>query len=230
MNTEETKLGRLVEDVFATLDTEIQCQEAENLIARCSDALLNDEDTILQYPQLQQHLALCPDCAEEYRAVIALARAEAENRLAQIPQIPPVPVEKESKIGSNIEAVLSSLFRGFSSKTATAVMRGEESIVEPVTIDFPEGNIEITLDAAPSLSYPDCRDLYCTITTEDDTLSQHIEGASIWLQTSEGRKVTAEKTLDELGDALFESLPTGVYDLRLFLARKEYRINRIEVP
>jgi hypothetical protein len=231
MAREEDKFKRLVEEIFATRDDEIQCREAEDLIARCSDALLADEEVRRQYPQLWHHLGLCPDCAEVFRGVMALARDEAEGHLPQPERRPPVPDEEESQMQQTPGETVSRLFAGFSSRMAAAVTRGETGIVEPVTITFPEDGVSVTLDVAPAVSDPQRRDLYCTVTTEGDRPAQSPEGAPVWLQTAEYKTVVVEKTLDDLGDALFEGIAPGTYGLRLCLAgNKEYRIAQIEIP
>ncbi len=228
--TEEKNIKQLVQDIFATRDGEIQCRKACILIARCSDALLSDNEAKRQHPQLWHHLGLCPDCAEEYRAVMALARAEATDRLSQTRPVPPVPDEKELRMWQKVETTISVLFSGFSSSMAAAVTRGEERIFEPVTVEFPEDGVTVTLDVAPASSNPQRRDLYCTVILEGNLWNEQLEGAPIWLQTSSHQVVIAERALDELGDALFDGLAPGTYDLRLFLAGREHRIHQIEVP
>jgi hypothetical protein len=224
--TEETTLRRLVGDIFATRDDEVQCREAANLIARCSDALLTDAEVRQRYPQLWHHFTLCSDCAREYLAVMALARNEAEDHLSQINPTPPVPAETEAPL-QETEGTHALLFVGFSPAAAAAVTRGEEQVVEPVTVTFPDDDVRITLDVAPAAVDPQHRDLYCTVATPEGYTP---EGASIWLQTSEQQTVVAEQTLDDLGDALFEAIAPGTYDLRLYLAGKEYRIAQIDIP
>lgn len=230
MTPEEARFKRLIEDIYATRDDEIQCTEAAHLIARSSDALLTDEEVRQRYPQLWHHLGLCPNCAEEYRAVMALARAEAEGRLPETEQIPPPPAEGESKMGYGAKDTIIRLFSGFSPLTAAALTRGEEPIAEPTTIEFPADDISITLDVAPASSHPQRRDLYCTVTAERESLTEELEGAPIWLQISTDQSVVAEKVLDTFGDALFENLVPAVYDLRLFFAERELRISHIEIP
>jgi hypothetical protein len=227
MGTEENRLQRLVEDVFATRDDEIQCREAADLIARCSDVPLTDAEVQRRYPQLWQHLGFCPDCAEDYRAVMALAREEAADRLPQTKPPPSVPAEAESPMQRETEETRVLLFPGFSLAITAAVTRGEEQVVEPVTVTFPDDDVRITLDVAPAAVDPQHRDLYCTVATPEGYTP---EGASIWLQTSEQQNVVAEQTLDDLGDALFEAIAPGTYDLRLYLAGKEYRIAQIDIP
>jgi hypothetical protein len=224
------KLRRLIKDIFATRNDEIQCREAEGLIARCADALLSEGKVKRRYPQLWHHLQFCPNCAEEYRAVIALARAEAEGHLPQTESIPPVPGAAELQMREQIASLISVIFPGFSPSLRIAVTRGDESIVEPVVIDFPEEAVKITIDITTSEGDLQRRDLYCTVTTQEDTMRAQLEGASLWLQTSRDRVVREEKTLDEFGDALFEGLKPDIYDLRLYLLGKEYRITHIEVP
>lgn len=230
MGTEENRLKRLIKDIFATRDDEIQCRDAAELIARCSDALLTDEEVQRRYPQLWHHFGLCPDCAEEYRAVMALAREEAEGRLPQSQPLPPIPAESEALIQPDTKDTRALLFSGFSPAITVALTRGEEQIVEPVTVTFPRDHVSITLDVAPAAYDPQRRDLYCTVTTESDGPAQSPEGAPIWLQVSEHQTVVAEQTLDDFGDALFEAIAPDTYDLRLYLAGKEYRIAQIDIP
>lgn len=81
MSNKQDPLTHLVEDVFATRDNEIQCDEAQILMARCADALLNEEASRQQYPALWHHFRFCPDCAEEYQMVMHLAQLEVDGQL-----------------------------------------------------------------------------------------------------------------------------------------------------
>jgi hypothetical protein len=161
---------------------------------------------------------------------MALARDEAEGRLPQIGQIPPVPNEAEIQMQNKVEEIVSVLFPGFSTAMAAGITRGKELAVEPKTITFPDGGVNVTVDIAPAASNPQRRDLYCTARTENDRPTQSLEGTPIWLQTSEEQNVVVEQTLDDFGDALFVGIAPGTYDLRLYLAGKEYRIAQIDIP
>jgi hypothetical protein len=81
MSGKKDALKHLVEDVFSTREDEIQCEEAEAMMARCAEAGLSDKDARDQYPALWHHFRFCPDCAEEYRLVMALAQMENTGQL-----------------------------------------------------------------------------------------------------------------------------------------------------
>jgi hypothetical protein len=227
MHEEQDSLARLVQDVFATRDDEIQCEEAGILIARCADALLSDDESRRQYPALWHHFRFCPDCAQEYRMVLDLAQLEAAGQLERPAHIPPLPDGGGPALWARAKDALTALFPGFPPTLVEAVTRGDAWGFEPVEVTLAQGELQIAFDVAPNERDADLRDLFCTVSAADP---ESLEGAPVWLQLGDEGPAVREKALDELGDVAFARLSPGRYALRLHLAGREYVVTGIVLP
>lgn len=71
-------LTRLLRQVGQTQAREIACDEAYRFMDRLAERVARGEDTACFMPQVQQHLDRCPDCREEFDALLrALAARPA---------------------------------------------------------------------------------------------------------------------------------------------------------
>ena len=67
-------LGKLA----LTREHEIACDDVHAVLAEFTEMSRRGEDVAHLMPHVQRHLALCPDCREEYEALMAALDAEAE--------------------------------------------------------------------------------------------------------------------------------------------------------
>ena len=63
-------LTRLLRQVGQTQAREIACDEAYRFMDRFAERVARGEDTARFMPQVQQHLDRCPDCREEFDALL----------------------------------------------------------------------------------------------------------------------------------------------------------------
>jgi hypothetical protein len=227
MNNEQNSPAHLVRDIFATRDDEIQCKEAGTLIVRCADALLSDEQARRQYPALWHHFRFCPDCAQEYRMVIELARLEAAGQLERPAHIPPLPDGGGPTVWKWATDALTALFPGFPLALVEDGARSKDWDFEPVEVTLAQGELQIALDTATNELNAGLCDLFCTVST---AAQETLEGAPVWLQLGDEGPAVREEALDELGDVSFARLQPGRYTLRLHLAGREYVVTGIVLP
>jgi hypothetical protein len=74
-----SKIERLLRLVARTADEELSCTECFELLPPYVDLEIAGEAPDTKLPLFTQHLAQCAVCREEYEAVRALARLEAEG-------------------------------------------------------------------------------------------------------------------------------------------------------
>lgn len=67
-------LGKLA----LTREHEIACDDVHAVLAEFTEMSRRGEAVAHFMPHVQRHLALCPDCREEYEALMAAMDAEAE--------------------------------------------------------------------------------------------------------------------------------------------------------
>ncbi len=63
-------LNRLLRQVAQTHAAEIACYEAYRLMDQCADRAIRGEDVDRLMPSMQQHFTMCPDCRQEYHALL----------------------------------------------------------------------------------------------------------------------------------------------------------------
>ena len=107
-------------------------------------------------------------------------------------------------------------------------LTADRETVQKLTDDFEK--LRITLDVATSERDPNLRDLFCTVSTDDERLQATFEGSPVWLQTGDREATVLERTLNELGDVPFSRLLPGRYALRLLLDKDEYVVTDIVLP
>lgn len=229
-------MHRLVEDIFNTRGDEIQCEEAQILIARCTQMLLATDESRCQYPALWHHFCFCSDCAEEYGLAMELARQEEEEeddaQLQRLARIPSAPDRDRSAIfGWAVNAAVTA-FPGFPPllTDAGAPVRGEASIAEPVDIILSESALHVTFDVVINEQDDGLRDLFCTISPTGQSPYAAMEGVPVWLLLGDEGPPVSEQALDELGDVVFSRLKPGLYALRLDLEGQAHIVTDIVLP
>jgi hypothetical protein len=83
--------------IYATADTEIECEQAQTLLAAYVEAELADADLEDRWSGVRDHLTHCPDCQDEYAALRLVAELEAQGAL-------PAPDELLAQLGSGVTA------------------------------------------------------------------------------------------------------------------------------
>lgn len=66
------RVNRLFKAVWATRDVEITCTDCFNLLDQFVDLQVAGTDPATNLSQVQQHLDVCPECFEEYQALLAV--------------------------------------------------------------------------------------------------------------------------------------------------------------
>lgn len=68
-------LVKLMRDVEHTQDVELSCDEVHRLIDQFAELTLRGQNAAQLMPLIQRHLDLCPDCREEFEALMRVLRA-----------------------------------------------------------------------------------------------------------------------------------------------------------
>ncbi|RMF33847.1 MAG: hypothetical protein D6759_06485 [Chloroflexi bacterium] len=74
MILEPTTLKRIVRSVLATRPDEIGCDECFEQLDRFVELKLAGKNAAEAMPLVQDHLDRCPDCREEFEALLAVLR------------------------------------------------------------------------------------------------------------------------------------------------------------
>ncbi len=75
MVLEPTTLKRIVRSVLATRPDEIGCDECFEQLDRFVELKLAGKNAAEAMPLVQDHLDRCPDCREEFEALLAVLRS-----------------------------------------------------------------------------------------------------------------------------------------------------------
>jgi len=73
-------MNTLLKKLTLTKAQEISCDDVHAVLAEFAERKQQGQDIAHLMPQVEHHLELCPDCREEYEAL--LLAIEAENKLA----------------------------------------------------------------------------------------------------------------------------------------------------
>jgi hypothetical protein len=75
-------MERLLRMVARTQSHEISCDEVYTVLDQFAEAARRGEDLEAFMPLVRQHLDMCPDCREEYEAILRMLEPIAGNRLS----------------------------------------------------------------------------------------------------------------------------------------------------
>jgi hypothetical protein len=216
----------LLQDVFATKDHEIHCDQTTILMARSIHEQLSEDEGRRQYPELWHHFHFCPNCAQEYQMLGELVRLEANQQLVHPWHIPLPPDEGKPARWGFPNNVIQTLFPGFSFALATdaRLVRQEREVVE---VSLAQSSVLIEFDVASHGDEAQLYDLFCYVSVTDEALCDYVDGALVWVQLGDDGPAIQEKALDELGEVTFARLPAGKYALRLQLAGQTYAVTGI---
>lgn len=69
------KLKNMVRGVARTQAIEYSCEDTYRLLDEFTEAVVQGKDVATLMPLVQQHLEMCPDCREEFEALLRVVRA-----------------------------------------------------------------------------------------------------------------------------------------------------------
>lgn len=72
-------IAPLMKGLQMTLEREIGCAEADSLMASFAEAVQGGASVASLESQFSHHLAMCPDCHEEFQALLRVLAAEADQ-------------------------------------------------------------------------------------------------------------------------------------------------------
>ena len=68
-------LKRLVAMIARTDTVEYDCDQVQRMLDVYADCVMRGEDASAMLPLVYKHLEMCPDCREEYEALMRILRA-----------------------------------------------------------------------------------------------------------------------------------------------------------
>ena len=74
----DPRMSDMLGMVAHTRERELTCDEVHALIDQFAEMRMRGEDPTHLMPLVQQHLDMCPDCREEYEALMEALRIEKE--------------------------------------------------------------------------------------------------------------------------------------------------------
>ncbi len=75
---QEKKFAMMLDMLVKTETHEITCNDVGDALAEFAELHQQGEDVKHLMPLIHQHLEMCPDCREEYEALMAAIEAEAQ--------------------------------------------------------------------------------------------------------------------------------------------------------
>jgi hypothetical protein len=75
MKVEPTRLKNMVRAILSTRPDEIGCEECFEQLDRFVELTLAGQDAAAAMPLVQEHLARCRDCRQEFEALLTALRA-----------------------------------------------------------------------------------------------------------------------------------------------------------
>ncbi len=68
-------LRKVARQIEMTQEVEYSCDDVLHLLDQFAEAVLRGEDVAQLLPLVQRHLDMCPDCREEFEALLRILRA-----------------------------------------------------------------------------------------------------------------------------------------------------------
>ncbi len=68
-------IGKVARQIEATRDVEYSCDDVYQLLDQFTEAVLRGADVTQLMPLVQRHLEMCPDCREEFEALLRILKA-----------------------------------------------------------------------------------------------------------------------------------------------------------
>ncbi|MBI3244680.1 MAG: zf-HC2 domain-containing protein [Chloroflexi bacterium] len=74
-----TIMRKVARQVEMTDEVEYTCDDVLRLLDQFAEAVLRGEDAAKLMPLVQKHLDMCPDCREEFEALLRILRASPSD-------------------------------------------------------------------------------------------------------------------------------------------------------
>lgn len=80
-NSKESKetMGVILNQIARTQEKELSCDAVYEVLDVYTEAVAHGEEAAALMPLVKQHLELCPDCQEEFEALLRVLEAKAES-------------------------------------------------------------------------------------------------------------------------------------------------------
>ncbi len=78
MKNEKDLTKKMVKMISNTRDQELSCDEVHDLLDEYTEKAIAGEDVSSVLPLVHHHLEMCPDCHEEYNALLRILSAQDE--------------------------------------------------------------------------------------------------------------------------------------------------------
>ncbi len=76
MNQSEDMMRKLIEQIARTQERELDCGEVFAVLDEYTEAIVAGHNVEEQFALVMQHLELCPDCLEEYEALLSVLQTK----------------------------------------------------------------------------------------------------------------------------------------------------------
>ena len=76
MSQSEDALRKLMERIARTQQRELDCGEVFAVLDQYTDAIVEGKDVSAEFTEVILHLELCPDCLEEYEALLSVIQTK----------------------------------------------------------------------------------------------------------------------------------------------------------
>ncbi len=73
-----SQVEAMIQMIGKTQEEDLTCDEVHSLLGQFAEMALRGEDTANLLPLVHHHLESCPDCREEYEALMQILRAQVE--------------------------------------------------------------------------------------------------------------------------------------------------------
>jgi len=73
---------KMIRQIEQTRDVEYACDDVHRVLDQFAEAFLRGEDVRKLMPLVQRHLDMCPDCREEFEALLRVLRASRARSAA----------------------------------------------------------------------------------------------------------------------------------------------------
>jgi hypothetical protein len=76
ITTDQAK--KMLQMIENTQDSELTCDEVLDLLDQYAEMALRGEDVTAFFPLVKHHLEMCPDCKEEFEALMRILETQVE--------------------------------------------------------------------------------------------------------------------------------------------------------
>lgn len=87
MAAQDDRLQRLISAIFTVhqYEEEMDCERCSQQFDCLVELVMRGSDLRQLLPAVEEHLRCCPDCNEEFQALVSIIRAETSNSLESPP-------------------------------------------------------------------------------------------------------------------------------------------------